>query len=117
MFSALSVPWSNAIIVSDALAFHDAEKSDADMPAIFANASRSSLPVATVLSMVATVFENAVPPASASTPSEDIAADQPRMSAWLMPTCDEAAATRCAIELMSDSVVAMWLPRLTMAEP
>ena len=104
-------------MVSLALRFQLSLNCPALMPAISANAFTESLPDATAASIVATVCEKAVPPASASTPSDDIAADHPSISACDMPTCVLAAATLMDIDEIELSVVAMWFPRLTMAEP
>ena len=49
---------------------------------------------------------NAVPPAWASRPTEDSAVAKPRICAWLRPTCEPAAASRVAMFMMADSVVA-----------
>jgi len=117
MFSAPSVPLRMETRVSDAEVCQAVRKSSALMPATWAKASRLSPPVATAASIVLTVVENAVPPASASMPMDDIAADQPRMSAWLMPTWVDDAAILWPMLEMALSVVAMWFPRLTMADP
>lgn len=55
----------------------------------------------------------AEPPASASMPREDRAVDRPRMSASVMPAWWAAEASLPAMDTMSLSVVAKWLPRST----
>ena len=104
-------------MVSVALVLQLCANWSALIPAMDANESSASPPVATALSMDATVLENAVPPASASMPREDMAPDHPRISGVLMPTWLDAAAMRCPMDETLDSVVARLLPRLTMAEP
>ena len=113
---APSRPESTAPSASTGAAFHFAANASALMPAALAHVDRFSELVATSLSMRLMMVDTAVPPASASTPMEESAAARPRMSAWLMPTCVPAAANLMAMAEMSLSVVAMLLPRPTMAD-
>ena len=97
--------------------FHAEENSSEDIPAIRANSARSSPPFATAFSMALSVWVMAVPPASASMPTEDIAAARAMISGSVSPASLPADARRVPIATISDSVVAKLLPRSTMTEP
>ena len=62
-------------------------------------------------------MEKAVPPASASMPTEEIAAEMPMISGALMPACVAVAAIRCDISAILLSVVAKLLPSATITAP
>ena len=104
-------------MVSVAEFFQDAANSCEDIPAILAKVCKPSPPFATAASIVEMVVEKAVPPASASTPREDMAPAHPRISAWLILVCVPAAAMRCPMEETCDSVVARLFPKATIDEP
>ena len=91
--------------------------SRADIPATDANSSRSSPPFATAFSISVIVCVIAVPPASASMPTEDIAAASAMISGSVNPANSPADARRVAIATISASVVAKLLPRPTITEP
>ena len=57
------------------------------------------------------------PPASALIPTEDIAAEKAKISDSDIFTKEPVPASRSAISVISDSVVAKLLPKLTMVEP
>ena len=59
----------------------------------------------------------AVPPASASIPTEDMEAARAMISASVKPARVPADARRVAISVISDSVVAKELPRPTITAP
>ena len=63
------------------------------------------------------MVEIAVPPASASIPTDPSDAEIPSICALVMPTCAPAPPMRIANAMMLDSVVAMLLPRPTMVAP
>ena len=92
-------------------------KSSTDIPAASAHNASCSPPAATAVFISSITLENAVPPASALTPTEDRAAASPIISAWLMPITVPAPARRMAISAISPSVVAMLLPKSTITEP
>ena len=88
-----------------------------DSPATVANFCRSSPPAATADSIADSVWVIAVPPASASIPTEDIAVARPRISWLVKPANVPEAAKRLAMLTMSDSVVAKLFPRATTELP
>ena len=92
-------------------------KPDADIPAMRANSSRFSPPSATAFSMAVRVWVIAVPPASASMPTEDMAVAKAIICDSVSPASVPAEARRVAISVISASVVAKLLPRPTMTEP
>ena len=107
------MPWITCSKVPVASLPHALVNSSTDMPATSAHFCRPSEFVDTAVSMSVSVLLIAVPPASASMPNEDSAADKPRISACDMPTCVPAAPTRCAMEEIADSVVAVEFPSAT----
>ena len=74
-------------------------------------------PVSTATCICTMALLNAVPPASASRPTEDNAVANPRICGCVSPTCDPDAARRDAMFMISDSVVAKLLPRSTSDDP
>ena len=62
-------------------------------------------------------FEKAVPPASASRPTDDSAVAKPSICDCVRPTCAPAAPSRVAMFIMALSVVAKLLPKSTNAAP
>jgi hypothetical protein len=90
--------------------------SSADTPATLANFSRSSEPVLIALDMSMSTLDTAVPPASASIPTEARALDTASRSASVIPTTFAAPAIREAMLRMSFSVLAPLLPRSTRAD-
>ena len=74
-------------------------------------------PEVTAFSMAVRVWVMAVPPASASMPTEDSAADSPMIWASVSPASVPAEAKRLAILVISLSLVAKLLPNATIVEP
>ncbi|MPN54096.1 hypothetical protein SDC9_201765 [bioreactor metagenome] len=62
-------------------------------------------------------LEKALPPASASMPTELKAAEKDIISDSVIPTCVPAPANLMAIDTISASVVAILLPSATIVEP
>ena len=96
---------------------HAVRNSAAVMPAVCAIRSSESPPWRVALSICLNVLLMAVPPASASMPTDDNADAKPSTSCSDMPTELPAAAIRWAIDTMSRSVEAPALPSATMVEP
>ena len=96
---------------------HASANSSAVMPLSSAYFSSVSPPLATAFSMPLSVWVMAVPPASASMPTEDMAAASARIWGSLRPARVPADASRVAIRVISASVVAKLLPKSTMTEP
>ena len=67
--------------------------------------------------MLISALENAEPPISARTPTDESAAAKPRICGSVSPTCSPAAARRSDIFMMSDSTVAKLLPKSTSVAP
>ena len=76
-----------------------------------------SKPVFDATCILTSVLEIAEPPISASIPTDDSAAESPRISASLIPTCEPAPANLNAIAVISASVVAKLLPKSTIDDP
>ena len=114
---ALPSPCTTASNVPVASFDHDCLNWSADMPATFAHASSCFPFVDTCVPICVMVFEKAVPPACDSMPRDAVAAAMPRISACDMPACVPADAMLMAMSEILDSVVAMLLPRPTIAEP
>ena len=76
-----------------------------------------SLKFATLFPMLVSVWDMAVPPASASIPTEDMEAARARISVDDNPAIVPADARRVAIAMILASSVAKLLPRSTIAEP
>ncbi len=89
----------------------------ADQPDSSAKSSSSAPPPATALVMAFITIVMAVPPASAFRPTLAIAALSARILASVSPAPAPAPARRCANSTMSRSVVALLLPRATIADP
>ena len=96
---------------------HAVVNSSALMPATRAKVSRVSPPLLAARSMALSVWVMAVPPASASMPTELIAVASARICASLMPASLPAEASLVAISSISLSVVAKLLPSATSDEP
>ena len=96
---------------------HSALNCSAVMPDTRAKSSNACPPVAAATSMLISALENAEPPISARTPTDDSAAAKPNICASLRPTWSPAAARRSDMFMMSASVVAKLLPRSTSVAP
>ncbi|MNW50215.1 hypothetical protein D3C74_276620 [compost metagenome] len=105
---------SNAAPASSRQAVWNAEEV---IPAVLANKSRVSPPVSTLAPIRFIVIDMAEPPASASIPTDDIAADMPMICPSDKPICTPAPARRIDIAIISASVVAKLLPSPTSVEP
>ncbi len=79
--------------------------------------TKPSVVPATALFMAISTFCTAVPPASAWTPTDDMAVPMASTSACVKPAILPAPAMRSAKAAMSRSVVAKLLPRSTMVLP
>ncbi len=87
------------------------------MPAIVANCCRCPPPFATSVAILVITREIAVPPASASMPTDANAFEIPSTCGTVKPAAAPAAEIRCAIASISCSVDAPKLPNATTAEP
>ena len=110
-------PSTKAVSASAGRVSHIVANCSADMPDTCANSSRDSPPSSTALPMRFIVVDMAVPPASASMPTDDIAAAMPRISPSESCACAPAPARRIDMSTISDSVVAKLLPRPTTEAP
>ena len=108
-------PWVKALTACAGRSSNARANSWVVMPATSANRTRSSLPVLTALLMSMRTDENAVPPASASMPTDARALDTASKSGSDRPTTLAAPAIRDAMATMSRSVDAPLLPRCTRA--
>ena len=104
--SKLPKPLINACSASIGRFPHISAKLVADIPATLANFSKSLPPRATAVSIALNVCVIAVPPASASIPTEDMAAANASVSASVKLAILAPAASRLVIETISASVVA-----------
>ena len=115
--SSALTPATFAKVSSGSLAsFHDFSAFFAVVPFFSAKSSNDMLPFSTALCMFCVSFERDVPPASALIPTEERAADIPRISGADSPARVPAEANLCAISMISASVVAVWLPRSIITE-
>ena len=110
-------PLRNASVAPLASVSNFCLNSLADIPATFANPSSLSPPLAQAFSNLDSKLLNAVPPASASIPNDDIVPAQAIISASVIPTCLPVPAILNPIVSISDSVVARLLPKLTIVDP
>ena len=115
--SRLPSPRINAVRAPSASVFHISANESADIPATSAKLCKESSPVATAFSMALSVCVMAVPPASASMPTEDIAAASAMICGSVNPASLPPEARRVPICVISDSVVAKLLPRSTITAP
>ena len=105
---------SRALIGSSFQAFANSLE---DTPAAFANLPSSLPDSPTAPSIFLSTIVIAVPPASASIPKDDIVADNATICASVIPTWLPCAANRIAMDMISDSVVAIVLPSPTTELP
>ena len=103
---ALAASSSNAFLNSSAL-----------IPATEANCSNCSPPFCVARFIFEIKLEKAVPPASASIPTEDSAPENDMIWASVKPTWCPAPAILIAMSTISDSVVARLFPSATMVDP
>ena len=115
--SILDRPTMNASIAPAGSAFHMALNSSVVTPATLAKSLSESLPVSTATCIWIMAFEKAVPPASASRPTDESAVAKPSICDCVRPTCAPAAPSRIAMFIMALSVVAKLLPKSTNAAP
>ena len=87
------------------------------MPATSANSASFGEPVCTMVSKFLSRVDIALPPASASMPTEDSAVATAIISASDSPMMAPDDASRVPMATMSASVVAKLLPRSTMVAP
>ena len=99
-------PTMNFSIAPAGSEFHRALNSSVVSPATLAKSFRDLPLVSTATCISIMALLNAVPPAWASRPTEDSAVAKPRICACVRPTCEPAAASRVAMSMMADSVVA-----------
>ena len=99
-------PVINASSAPVASSLNNVENSSTLIPATLAQSFNPSLFVSTSSCICTIAFENAVPPACASIPTEDSAVASARISDSDMPTCVPADARFVAMFIMSASVVA-----------
>ena len=109
-------PARNALIAVVGLFLNAVWNSCPDMPAAFAYPD-SPFPVSAASCIFTSNFEKALPPASASIPTDDRDAAYAMISACDSFTCVPAAAIRMPIATVSLSVVAMLFPRATTELP
>ena len=115
--STLPKPPRNISNAPEASRSNAALNSSPDTPATFAKLFRSLFPVATPTVIRLINFENALPPASASNPTEVSPAASPKISGSVSPASSPAAASRSPMSTMFASVAAKLLPRSTIVEP
>ena len=96
----------NAWMAAEGSDFHSCLKASSVMPDTLAKSVSAWPPVSTATCILIIAFENAVPPAWASKPTEERAAAKPRICASDNPTCAPAEAMLVAMFMMADSVVA-----------
>ena len=96
----------NASMAPAGSLFHRSLNAFLVSPDTRAKSARLSLPVSTATCIMIMAFEKAVPPASASRPTEDNAVEKPKICDSDRPTCEPAAARRVAMCMMALSVVA-----------
>ena len=108
-------PWTNKSIACAGRVSNACANWSALTPATWAKASSSSPPALTALDMSMRTLLIAVPPASASTPTDDSALDRARRSDSVIPTTLAAPAIRDAMLKMSRSVEAPLFPSSTRA--
>ena len=87
------------------------------MPAVAAHVSSASPPFATSLSIWDMIWEMAEPPASALMPTEESAAENPRIWLSVMPIWLPEPAILMDISMMAASVVAELFPSPTSVAP
>ena len=114
---ALARPCTNASRPAAESSDHSFANSSLDMPATSAKPARDSPPSRTAASIFFMPIVMAVPPASASMPTEDMAAARPSTSPSVRPSCAPIPDRRIPIAMISPSVVAKLLPRPTRVEP
>ena len=118
---ALPKPSTNAAIACAGLDLNKSANASAVIPDTPAN-SLNLLPAlvsisSTAVAILIMIFENALPPFSASIPTELNAVAIPNTLPSDNPICLPAPARFLPMSRMSFSVVAKWLPKSTNAEP
>jgi hypothetical protein len=84
--------------------FQSAENALFVMPETRAKSSSALLPVSTATCIWIMALLNAVPPPSASNPTEESAVANPRICGCVSPTCEPAEARRVDMSRICDSV-------------
>ena len=116
-FSDSPSPFINAEIAELASSLKAFENSLLLIPATSANCFRSFPPFSVANCMFIINFEKALPPASASMPTDDSVVANANISASVNPICDPAPASLVDMFTMSFSVVAKLFPRATTVLP
>ena len=110
--SILVSPSTNDFIASDGSSFQCFANWSADSPEMLANCSSLSPPLATAVSMLAIVRENAVPAASDPCPVDARAVDHASIWSVVNPTMFPSEPILVVMSRMSDSSAALLLPSL-----